>query len=87
MPILTVSRHLLLVMMPIIISRYANFLCDRQYTDRWPHLKKDKLLLESVQLQATRMASKQWKGDSASLNQKFSLPIARNPRTFQIYFR
>ena len=32
-----------------------------------PHLKKDKLLLEAVQLQATRMASRQWKENSVSL--------------------
>ena len=36
-----------------------------------PHLKKDKLLLGAVQLQATRMASKQ--ENSVSLNQRFEL--------------
>ena len=39
-----------------------------------PHLKKDKLLLEAVQLQATRMASRQWKENSVSLNQRFERP-------------
>ena len=39
-----------------------------------PHLKKDKILLEAVQLQVTRMASRQWKENSVSLNQRFELP-------------
>ena len=39
-----------------------------------PHLKKDKLLLEAVQLQATRMASRQWKEKSVLLNERFELP-------------
>ena len=38
-----------------------------------PHMKKFKLLLEAVRLQATRMASRQWKESSASLGQRFEL--------------
>ena len=34
-------------------------------------MKKDKVLLEAVQLQATMMAGKQWKENSVSLNQRF----------------
>ena len=39
-----------------------------------PHLKKDQLLLESVQLFPTRIASKSWKSNSESLNHHFQLP-------------
>ena len=47
-----------------------------------PHLKKDKLLLEAVQLQATRMASRQWKENIASLNQRFELPTLECRRKY-----
>ena len=47
-----------------------------------PHLKKDKLLLEAVQLQATRMASRQWKENGVSLNQRFELPTLENRRKY-----
>ena len=47
-----------------------------------PHLKKDKLLLESVQLYATRMASKSWKESSDSLNQRFELPTLEHRRQY-----
>ena len=49
-----------------------------------PHLKKDKLLLEAVQLQVTRLASRQWKENSTSLNQRFKLPTLECRR---IYFK
>ena len=39
-----------------------------------PHLKKDQLLLESVQLFATRLSSRQWSAKSDILNQYFNLP-------------
>ena len=39
-----------------------------------PHLKRDQLLLESVQLFATRMAARSWTTDSESLNHHFQLP-------------
>jgi len=38
-----------------------------------PHLKKDQLL-ESVQLFATRLSSRQWFAKSDTLNQYFNLP-------------
>ena len=47
-----------------------------------PHLKKDKLLLEAVQLQATRMASRQWKENSVSLNQRFELLTLESRRKY-----
>ena len=39
-----------------------------------PHLKKDQILLESVQLFATRLSSQQWSANSETLNQHFNLP-------------
>ena len=47
-----------------------------------PHLKKDQLLLESVQLFATRMASHSWKSDSESLNHHFKLPSLSSRRAY-----
>ena len=47
-----------------------------------PHLKKDQLLLESVQLFATRMASHSWKSDSESLNHHFKLPSLSSCRAY-----
>ena len=49
------------------ISEYACVVWD-------PHLKRDQLLLESVQLFATRMAARSWTTDSESLNHHFQLP-------------
>ena len=47
-----------------------------------PHLKKDKLLLESVQLFATRIASKSWKENSVSLNRRFELSTLEHRRQY-----
>ena len=47
-----------------------------------PHVKKDKLLLEALQLQATRMANRQWKKNSVSLNQRFELRILESRRKY-----
>ena len=63
----------------ILQTRYHHFLVQipspphsRLYSVVWePHVKKDKVLLEAVQLQATMMAGKQWKENSVSLNQRF----------------
>ena len=52
-----------------------------------PHLKKDKLLLEAVQLQATRMASRQWKENGVSLNQRFELPTLENRRKYLLTYK
>ena len=52
-----------------------------------PHLKKDKLLLVAVQRQATRMASRQGKENSASLNQIFKLPTLECRRKYYYYLQ
>ena len=70
---------------PTIISLYkSQVLPLLDYTSVvWdPHLKKDKLLLESVQLFATRIASKSWKENSASLNRRFELSTLEHRRQY-----
>jgi len=47
-----------------------------------PHLKRDQLLLESVQLFATRMAARSWTSESESLNHHFKLPSLSSRRTY-----
>jgi len=47
-----------------------------------PHLKKDQLLLKSVQLFAARMATRSWTSDSESLNHHFQLPSLSSRRTY-----
>ena len=47
-----------------------------------PHLKRDQLLLESVQLFATRMAARSWTTDSESLNHHFQLPSLSSRRAY-----
>ena len=45
-------------------------------------LKKDQLLLESVQLFATRLSSRQWSVQSDILNQYFNLPSLLDRRKY-----
>ena len=45
-------------------------------------LKKDQLLLESVQLFATRLSSRQWSAKSDILNQYFNLPSLLDRRKY-----
>ena len=47
-----------------------------------PHLKRDQLLLESVQLFATRIAARSWTTDSESLNHHFQLPSLSSHRAY-----
>ena len=47
-----------------------------------PHLKKDQLLLESVQLFATRLYSQQWSAKSDIQNQYFNLPSLLDRRKY-----
>ena len=47
-----------------------------------PHLKKDQLLLESVQLFATRLSSRQRSSKSDILNQYFNLPSLLDRRKY-----
>ena len=47
-----------------------------------PHLKKDKLLLDSVQLFAMRMASRSWKSDSQALSTQYELPSLSSRRSY-----
>jgi len=49
-----------------------------------PHLKRDQLLLESVQLFATSMAAHSRTSDSESLNHHFQLPSLSSHRTYFI---
>ena len=47
-----------------------------------PHFKKDSALLESVQLFATRMATKSWNASAVSLNSKLNLSTLSSRRTY-----
>ena len=47
-----------------------------------PHLQKNKLLLEKIQLFATCMASKDWSADVKSLNTWFKLPTLSSHRSY-----
>ena len=70
---------------PTIISLYKSQvlpLLDYALVVWDPHLKKDKLLLESVQLFATRIASKSWKENSVSLNRRFELSTLEHRRQY-----
>ena len=70
---------------PTIISLYKSQvlpLLDYASVVWDPHLKKDKLLLESAQLFATRIASKSWKENSVSLNQRFELSTLEHSRQY-----
>ena len=52
-----------------------------------PHLKKDQLLLEAVQLFATRLSSRQWSAKSDILNQYFNLPsLLDRSKYFKLLF-
>ena len=51
-----------------------------------PHLKKNKLLLEAVQLQGTRMASRQREENSVLLNRRFELPTLESRRKYLNYY-
>ena len=47
-----------------------------------PHLKKDCLLIENVQLFATRMATKSWRANASTLNETLNLPPVASRRAY-----
>ena len=51
-------------------------------TNGAPHLKKDSLLIENVQLFAARMATKCWRANASTLNETLNLPTINSRRKY-----
>ena len=47
-----------------------------------PHLKKDCLLIENIQLFAARMATKSWRANASTLNETLNLPPIASRRAY-----